>query len=225
MPFSDPERRRTYSREYDRRNRPGRKAHAYRPSARGRFVAVDGEGWGKTYALLADSENHAIADSRGLSTPACLTFLSELPERCGKAVYFGFSLGYDINHWLKDVSSPALYSIWADGQVRWEDWWLQWAPGRWFHVKHIPSGRSVRVYDIFPFFQASFLKACAEWGVAVPESVRRGKAERQTFSAADLDRITSYNREELETLVRLAGKLRDGLYGAGIELLTPDELA
>jgi len=95
---------------------------------------------------------------------------------------------------------------------------MEWAPGRWFHVKHLPSGKSARIWDAFPFFQCSFLKACEEWGVLVSEEVKAGKAERRDFSPADLPKIVAYNREELATLVALLLKLKDGLYGAGIPL-------
>lgn len=183
------------------------------------FVGIDGEGWGKTYALLADSGGAHVDNVSGLSTVQCLDFLSRLKERNGGDAHFvGFALGYDINHWLRDLSDPALGALWKEGRVRWEDWWIEWAPKRWFHVKHLPSGRSVRIWDSYPFFQGSFLKACADWGVEVPREVRDGKAARHDFGPADLPRIIEYNRVELATLVRLLDKLRAGMRDAGIPL-------
>lgn len=215
MPFKDPEKRKAWW----AKNGPRYKADRhFRPSARGRFVGVDGEGWGKTYALLADSEGHNLVRPSGISSSEALEWLSFLPERCGKAVFLGYALNYDINHWLKDLPDNALYRLWKEGEVRWEDYWIQWAPTRWFHVKHLPSGRSVRVYDVFPFFQGSFLKACEEWEVAVPQEVKDGKAARQNFGPTDLPTIIAYNRVELTALVALVGKLKDGLYSAGINL-------
>jgi hypothetical protein len=192
--------------------------YAQRRAAR-RFVGVDGEGWGKNYALLADSGGFHVDNVNGLSSVQCLDFLSRLKERNGADAHFvGFALGYDINHWLRDFSNAALGELWTNGKVRWEDWWVEWAPKRWFHVKHLPTGRSVRIWDSYPFFQGSFLKACADWGVAVPAEVTEGKAARHDFGPDDLPRIIDYNRTELSTLVRLLDKLRAGMKDAGIPL-------
>jgi hypothetical protein len=214
MPFA-PEQYRDWERKQP--NRYQRNRH-YRPSREARFVGVDGEGWGKTYGLLADSGGHSLTDLDGLSTEDCFQFLSQLKERCGKAVFAGFALNYDVNHWLKDLNSRALVVLLRRGQVRWEDWWLQWAPMRWFHVKHLPTGRSVRIWDSFPFFQGSFLKACGEWGVPVPAEVRAGKEARHSFGPTDTETIARYNALELGCLVQLLGRLKAGLYSAGIEL-------
>jgi hypothetical protein len=181
-----------------------------------RFVGVDGEGWGSTYALLADSGGHSIHEYAGLPTPVILDWLTRLRERNGPAHFVGFALGYDINHWLRDLPNNALYSLWRTGKVRWEDYWLEWTVGKWFHVKHLPTGRSARVWDSFGFFQGSFVKACADWGVEVPAVVAEGKAARGSFTSADLPQIIAYNEVELRTLVELMNRLRDGLKAAGI---------
>lgn len=204
-------------REGDRHRHPNKDRHFY-PSRAGRFVGVDGEGYGKTYALLADSGAHSIIRPHGISSIEVFDWLSYLPQRNGKAVFLGFALNYDVNHWLADLPDGCLYRLWKTGRVRWGDWWMEWAPHRWFHLKHLPSGRTVRIYDVFPFFQGSFLKACQDWGVAVPPEVVAGKAARREFTAADLPAIETYNRSELTSLVILVGKLKDGLYAAGINL-------
>jgi hypothetical protein len=214
MPFS-PEQYREWERNHP--NRYHRNRH-FRPSREARFVGVDGEGWGKTYALLADSESPPISAVDGLSTEECFQFLSRLKERCGNAVFAGFALNYDVNHWLKDVNNPSLCALVRKGQVRWEDWWMQWAPARWFHIKHLPTGNSVRIWDSFPFFQASFLKACDDWGEPVPPEVKLGKEARHSFGPSDLPKIARYNALELKSLIGLLGRLKEGLYSAGIEL-------
>src|ERR1700688_2709635 len=143
MPLS-PEKYRQWEKKHPERYQKNRR---FLPSQRARFVGVDGEGWRKTYALLADSEGHHVSDVNGLSTEASFDFLSRLKERCGKAVFVGFALSYDVNHWIKDINNRALVVLLKRGQVRWEDWWMQWAPNRWFHIKHLPTGRSVRIWD------------------------------------------------------------------------------
>jgi hypothetical protein len=117
---------------------------------------------------------------------------------------------------LKDLSDSALYALYKNGRVHWEDYWLEWAPKRWFHVKHIPSGRSVRIWDSFPFFQCSELKAFETWGVDIPPEVVKGKAARHDFGLADLPHIIEYNRIELDTLIRLMNRLRVGMKEAEI---------
>jgi hypothetical protein len=203
----------------DRRKRPGdRHRPGYYRDRRSRrpFVAVDGEGWGSTYALLADSGGHSIHDYDGLPTRTIFDWLSRLRERNGPAHFVGFALNYDINHWLRDLPSRTLYRLWRVGHVRWEEWFIEWTPGKWFHLKHLPSERSVRVWDSFGFFQGSFLKACADWGVEVPSEVKEGKAGRSQFTSKDLPRIMAYNEAELRCLVVLMDRLRAGLEAAGI---------
>jgi hypothetical protein len=202
----------TRKRPWDR-HRPG--YHRFRRDTKP-FVGVDGEGWGQTYALLADSGGHAIHGYDGLPTRMILDWLSRLRERNGPAHFVGFALNYDVNHWLRDLPNSALYAIWRTGHVRWEDYWLEWTVGKWFHVKHLPSKRSVRVWDAFGFFQGSFLKACSDWGIEVPPEVKAGKDRRTKFTSKDLPEIMEYNEVELRTLVRLMGKLREGMEAAGI---------
>jgi hypothetical protein len=213
LPFS-PEKRRAY----DRAHREDRhRTNYYREHRESKpFVGVDGEGWGSTYALLADSGGHSIHDYEGLPTRAVFDWLVRLRERNGPAHFVGFALGYDTNHWLRDLPNHALYSLWRTGRVRWEDWWMEWTVGKWFHLRHLPSGRGVRIWDAFGFFQGSFLKACADWGIEVPPEVRAGKEARGAFTSRDLPRIIAYNAVELRTLVVLMNRLREGLTAAGI---------
>lgn len=205
------------------RHKPRKGDRHFRVGSRGRFVIVDGEGFGPTYALLADSDGHEIVNPNGLSSETCFEFLVSLKERSPRAVYVGFALGYDINHWVSDLSTSALYALWRTGSVRWEDWWIQWAPTRWFRVKHLPTKRSVWIQDSFAFFQSSFLKACAEWGLTIPEEVRAGKAGRREFTRADfegegLTRTQTYNRMEMALGVELMNRLREGFRTAGSPL-------
>jgi hypothetical protein len=89
VPFS-PERKKAYDKGRRRSGRHIRRAD--RP-----FVGVDGEGWGKTYALLADSGGHSLTRPSGISSQEAFEWLSYLPERNGEANFVGFALGYDIN--------------------------------------------------------------------------------------------------------------------------------
>ena len=77
-------------------------------------LGIDGEGFesGSVYAYMAcattEVEVEVCEDLRGLSTYKILEFLLELPRA---ALIFGFSLGYDYTHWLKDLDDKALWDL------------------------------------------------------------------------------------------------------------------
>ena len=94
--------------EHDNRKRPGRKRPGHGRVDRC-FIAIDGEALGESgYHLLAASTGDQIEDhtSSGLSSMECLRFLLALKEKQGKAIYCGFALGYDCEHWIRDFGLP-----------------------------------------------------------------------------------------------------------------------
>lgn len=181
------------------------------------FVAIDGEAIGDDYVLMCDSEGGQLADLTrgGLTTRECLEFLVTRPP--GILVCFG--LGYDVNNWLRDVPRPALEALWENKVCHWREWRLEWVPGRWFSVKDI-NGRKARVSEVFGFFQSSFVKALEAWGIGAPAQIARMKAARGTFTADELDEVTSYCISECRLLVELMDQLRGACSDSG---LTPQQ--
>lgn len=181
------------------------------------MVAVDGEGIGSRYVLLADSTGRRIHRRSGLRTEECLDFLLSLPE--GHAVGFGFD--YDANMILADLAGPdgkpgpEAVQLWRTGRTWWRGYKIRYIPRKLFSVRR--DGRGRTVFDIMGFFGSSFLTACDRFGIKLPEEVTAGKAARSSFSKWRMEDIIYYNRIEVEALAELAEELRRRLRAGGLE--------
>lgn len=185
------------------------------------ILAIDGEGvtdgnGNHRYIMLAAS-NGAHVDAHVLTTRQCFDFLLSLPQR---HLIVGFSINYDVAMWLRWVPRDSLEYLWKRGRMRWNEYSVQWAPGKYFNLKH-DDGRKVRIYDVFGFFQHSFVSALQEWKVGTVEEVSRiaeMKASRAQFSDESAEQMLAYCLEECRLLVEMMGKLRDALIEGGIPI-------
>jgi hypothetical protein len=175
-----------------------------------RFIGVDGEAWNEDgehrYVLLAASCGQWAFDPNGLSTYRCFEFLLNLPK---KAVKVGFGWNYDINMMLRDLPLDKLVRLWKEGFVRWDTYYLEWIPGKTFLVKG--GGRSCKVYDVFGFFQTSFVKALKKWNFPVPPDMEAMKQSRSQFDSAMKQAIIEYCLDECRSLVDLMDALEIAL--------------
>ena len=175
-----------------------------------RFIGVDGEAWDKDddhmYVLLAASTGEYAFDPKGLSTIRCFEFLLELPR---KAVKCGFGLNYDVNMMLRDVPLEQLIRLWKEGNCKWKTYYIEWIPGKSFFIKS--CGRACKIYDVFGFFQSSFVKALEKWNIEVPEDVEAMKEARSEFDASMKKRIIEYCIKECEATVDIMDQLEHAL--------------
>lgn len=175
-----------------------------------RFVGVDGEGWTidgeHRYVLIAASTGEWAFDPKGLSTVRCFEFLLELPK---KTVKCGFGFNYDINMMLRDVDLEPLIKLWKEGACRWKSYYLEWTPNKSFMVKS--RGRVAKVYDVFGFFQSSFVKALEKWNFDVPKGVEDMKQERSKFDPSIKRTIIDYCLEECRLTSLLMDELEHAL--------------
>lgn len=203
----------------------------YRP-----IIAIDGEGITDAdgehrYVMLACHDQDGCCDSshiqaKSLNTVQCFEFLLNLPK---KHLIVGFSIGYDICKWIRSLPKRYLEELGpsASGSVTWKGYTIKWAPTKYISLRH-KDGRRVFIYDVFGFYQRSFVAALEEWKVGTDEQVERikaMKASRSTFSNESLEEMLGYCLEECQLLVQLVQKLRDALiegeipirqwYGAG----------
>jgi hypothetical protein len=162
--------------------------------------------------------------SESLTTSECLDFLLNLPKN---HLIVGFSIGYDIAKWLGFIPKRYLEELWKSGSCRWGSYSIRYAPGKQINIRH-QDGRRVHIYDVFGYFQRSFVASLEEWNVGTPEQIERiraMKASRSTFSEESRDEMLAYCLEECQLLVQLIEKLRNALiegdipmrawYGAG----------
>src|ERR1035437_4371222 len=165
-------------------HKSGKSKHA---RARIQFVAYDGEGWDDKYVLLANSLDERVSDPAGLSTLACLEFLSRRYDKPYKRVFFSFS--YDINHIIRDFSDADIEIIIRGESVIYQGYRVSYIPGKIFIVN------GFRYYDVFSFFATSFINVVKQ--MLGPERVTadliEGKSGRGTFETWNLDKIIKYN--------------------------------
>ncbi len=195
----------------------------YRP-----ILAIDGEGitdrnGRHRYVMLVASDGSYI-QGRELTSVQCFDFLLSLPK-CHLIV--GFSISYDVAKWLAFIPKETLRELWISGYVRHGKYSIRYAPGKQITIR-CNDGRSVHIYDVFGYFQRSFVTALEEWRVGTAEQIERiraMKASRGTFSNEGMVEMLAYCQEECRLLVEMMTKLRNAIiegdipmkqwYGAG----------
>lgn len=201
----------------------------------GLYLGVDGEGQGSNphrYVLLCanDSANKVrryVAKDEGLSTSDCLEFILSLQAYSNRLFSFVFS--YDLTKILQDVDNKTIYHLMRpnlrkgrDGTmnpVYWRKYKLQWNNSR-FAVARL-HGPYVVVWDLFKFYQSSFVKALRDWKTGdkeVVDFIEKMKAERSHLETIAKEQTREYCFSECMYMGQLANKLVDAAKEAGLEL-------
>jgi len=197
------------------------------------IVAIDGEGrdtesGDHLYTLLAAGDGQTtlhVADESGLSSAACFAFLFGASHHyehsySRKPLLTIFAGSYDFTMMVKGLDELSIRSLYENGAtteyfggVR---YWIRILPRKLMQITRWISGKkeSITIYDVFGFFQSSFVKALIDWKVASPEQLQPMgdmKARRGSFTVDDDAAIREYNSQEISYLVQLAHELRDAL--------------
>lgn len=202
------------------------------------FIGWDGEGMDvegtHRYTLLANGLGHHVSNADGLTTYQCLDFLTtpETLAATGGGINVMFSGSYDANMVLGDLSWQQITQLCKHGEVRWQNFRIKYRPGRYFKVYRLgepyyreptkprkgkPSKGGWNVtsrcvlFDVWGFFQHSFVAALKEWGVGDPaliEAIDAMKKRRGTFTAQQESEVLGYCLSECSMLEELATKLR-----------------
>lgn len=197
------------------------------------IVAWDGEGANLTdgthiYNLLACSKGTSIEDHRGLDTQRVFKFFMENNSHSAINVIFGGS--YDVNMILRDVHKHSLRELWNTGATTWEGWRISWTPRKKFSIsplkwngkRYVKDGdRNFVLWDVFGYFQCSFVNACKQWKILDDlqlDAMQAMKFGRSTFTQEKLEDIRAYNEKEIEALVLLVRGLFSAMDEAGIQL-------
>lgn len=187
---------------------------------KGREILLDYTPESQPYVLLANSKLNHIATREGLNTRDCLDLILDTKRQHPKSIFVGFGFNYDVNQILRDLSPHCLWKLHDSNETRFGGYYLKWFPRKSFYVKHRRSGRSAIIYDVFGFFQTSFLKVCEEYlGEDDPDLglIKEGKAGRSGFEWEQMDDfILPYNRMELNMLVRVMDIFREDLGSTSI---------
>lgn len=213
--------------ELDKNNgRSPERWHKGRPYDERPFIAWDGEGITfpgspvQSYVLFGNSEGDSIR-STDLSSVECFELLLRAELKCPEAIHVGFSMQYDFNMMFKDLPRPVLNRIYKTHKAKWNGYRIEYFPGKWLTISKRGLA-TIRLFDVFGFFQSSFVKAVAEFlGTDDPEYQRvvNGKDARKSFTFDQLDSyIVPYWRAELRLLVRVMESLREDLHQADLHI-------
>lgn len=216
----------------------GGKSGRYLNATERQFIFWDGEGvrnpaGGKApqhYALFGCSTGDRIVAPR-LSTREMLAFIIRVGKEYPNAWHVAFAFDYDANMILANMRPDQFRTLKRSGFVYVHGYRIEHIPHKWFQVteygpdhKNDPSDyTTVRIADLFGFFQCSFLKALHSY---IPDDplmaqlavVEAGKAGRKSFTYDEIDSITTYWETEIALGQRLAEKLRELLYGVNLKI-------
>jgi hypothetical protein len=200
-------------------------------------------------AVDEHGQGSAISDPDKLSSEDCLDFLCDLPVR---TLVVGFAFVYDLTMMLSDLPDKALYMLFheetrlrmcceickkvssrceckkfvPDGKafyrpISWKGYRINYMNRR-LTVGRVGSKRSTTVWDIFRFFQTSFVLSLNTWKV-VPQSdldeIVKMKDIRGTEKFEEnREAIHGYCQKECYYLAKLTRALIDAHEDAGLKL-------
>lgn len=238
MPLSNRERWQRWCERHGGKDIRKGDRHKTRSFSRTRpFVGCDGEGCGvdhvgrQNYMLFRIGENE-LYTGKPLSTAELLDFICQAPK---EAILVGFSFGYDVTMICRDLSSERRERLLAPketgpGKSRYTyfgSFGIEYLPRNYIRVCRVEKkldgsystvkGSSRTIYEVFGFFQSSFLKALKNFSIGTDylELIERNKEARGSFTRITKD-IRKYCSKECELLAQLMEKFRTSCETAGI---------
>jgi hypothetical protein len=204
------------------------------------FMFWDGEGVNSAtkpgkhnYVLFGHSNGEYITDTE-LHTKQLLAFIIQQGKLYPNRFHVAFAFDYDVNMILRHMTPQQFETLKRRNAVRYGNYRIEHIPHKWFQVTEYgsayPSDRrdrtTVRIADMFGFFQCSFLKAIRSYlggNTDNPDPIlqeisviERGKERRSSFTYSEINDILSYWRVEGSAGLALAEKLREYLYDVGL---------
>lgn len=190
------------------------------------FVGWDGEGityapdTPQSYVLFGASTGQYIV-GRSLGTYQCLTLMLGVKSANPLAIHVGFSISYDAEMILRDLSEVELKDLIENASIKWHGFRIEYLPKKWFQVSGGNPKVTCRIWDIWSFFGCSFIVALKKYVPEIPQSeldrIITGKGNRGTFTTAQLEsEVIPYWKTELTYIVLLANRLRELLSQAGL---------
>lgn len=200
-----------------KRVRPNREKRADRESRLRPFVAWDGEGYtvesGNHYYSLFGNSLGVTVTGPNLTWRDTLPLLMNAPKMAYHVIFAGT---YDFV--MQFRNRPEISALLHGHTVNIENYRLRFLRGKMLTVTDMETKQTRTLYDVFSFFQCSFVKACREYlGTSeLLDEIEAMKAQRNTFTADMGDDVKRYMMQELEMLVALCARLRDMLDAVGI---------
>lgn len=198
------------------------------------YIMIDGEGVDiegvHTYILLADSTGRTLVNDKGITLFQALGFIVNSKE----STLFSYYFNYDFTMMLKGINDKGLEELRINGSIFIDvseslTYRVEYLPKKWLIVsegyndkvtnKFIKVKR-VTVYDVYSFFQTSFVNAVKAWKIDTSDldMIEAMKQERAIFKLADLEPIVNYCIAECKVGSALVAKLDITLKGIGVNL-------
>lgn len=195
-------------------------------------AGIDGESispWG--YCLLSSSSSDRLSERRRLTSRECFEFLL---RQAGDGVrLFGYGLGYDVCHWVADLSGEEKTRLATKGMVYTQQgatvYRVTYRPNAYFTVQRLRGlaksevTGTATVVDLMKWHRKPFVDACEEWldFSWTFSRVRGFKENRQGFKSEALPAIMDYCSVECEMLRELAEGMAFRLRDLGIPVSHP----
>src|SRR6266705_3128766 len=166
-------------------------------------------------------------------------FIIQIGRRYSDAYHVGFAFDYDSNMIVRMLPPAKIRLLRKNGSVLVGNFRIEHVQAKWLQVtQYGPKYKTnkndkytVRIADMFGFFQCSFVKALksnipdhpllAPDETTVPfrtklEQIEAGKTERNSFTYERIGYIESYWKTEVQFGQALAENLRDKLYAVNL---------
>ncbi|MEU4352896.1 DNA polymerase [Streptomyces sp. NPDC023838] len=198
--------------------------------------AADDKGFEKS--IIHDGSRRERDDERmpnyGLKTEDILEFLLNC-KQYNSTLVVSFAFSYDVTKLLADVPKDILQAIsdaGGNGGTRWGKYEIKYRPKKWFEITDVSAGkrqngtrmeyrRTVRVWDVFTFFQSSFVNAL--WGAkelfdtSFIRTIADMKAKRSQFENESTEDILAYCYSECRYLSVLCRDLLSHMDHVGLQ--------
>ena len=187
--------------------------------------------------IASDGETTQRLDRGGapLSSDDILEWLCNLNRAYPRGIFVGFALGYDCVQAFKDLPEKNLWELqnqrpWATRdnpsapkpkffQTEYKEYKISYRRGKQLVVRRKDEARATSIYDVFSYFQCSFIKACG--GANIPAEqmalIVEGKVRRTGFDPRDdLEFAARYSIAECAALVTIMDGVRDAATAIGL---------
>lgn len=194
-------------RDDTRRNRP--------------FIAWDGEGYtddnGEHHYSLFGSSTGLRVSGDDISWKECLPLLFEAPKAAYHVIFAGT---YDVTMMFRNLFGARKLLSGQPCRIN-KQYRATFYKGKKLQITDTYKKETRILYDVFSFFNKSFVKACKEYLGDLPilEDVQRMKENRGKFTRQDIlegTDVSIYMGQELELLVMLCDDLRAKLAAVDI---------
>lgn len=176
-----------------------------------KFLAFDTEGLDingdHQTILISNSEGDYLFNRKGLKFEELFDFIIKPTDKT--RVWFAF--GYDVNMIFKNISREDQIDLFKNNECVINDYKVKYFPKKILkiHKNNVSHKQNYKInhYDVFGFFQKSFIESLKDWKMTIPSLIQRGKLERIDFNLWNNANIIEYNALECKLLTNLMDKL------------------